>query len=112
MASDLVNLLKTIRDRSGLSQKALAGCMGIGEDTYRHVEKGKRPIPGSLAQRVEWLRNFARCAGASREESAALAKLAAKEVLDAFGGWLDDVSGNADSDADTDGDDDKADDDP
>ncbi len=40
MSDPLLALMKTIREAHNRSQLDVAMCIGIAEDTYRHIEKG------------------------------------------------------------------------
>jgi transcriptional regulator with XRE-family HTH domain len=90
MGDPLLALIKTIREAHGMSQLQVAAAMGIAEDTYRHIEKGRRPLPDiRQGEFARWMRAFLDAVGASDEERAHLAELAARVVLEEMSHILD-----------------------
>jgi transcriptional regulator with XRE-family HTH domain len=82
MGDPLPALIKTIRKAHSMSQLQVAECMGIAEDTYRHIEKGRRPLPDiRQGEFARWMRSFLDCVGATDEERAHLLELAARVIL-------------------------------
>lgn len=44
--------LKEIRENAGLTQKQLAGLIGIGKSRYGHYEIGRRKLPIEIAKDI------------------------------------------------------------
>lgn len=83
MDDPLPALMKTIREAHGMPQLHVAMGMGIAEDTYRHIEKGRRPLPDiRQGEFARWMRLFLDTVGATDEERAHLSELAARVVLE------------------------------
>jgi DNA-binding XRE family transcriptional regulator len=90
MRDPLLALMKTIREAHNRSQLDVAVCMGIAEDTYRHIEKGRRPLPHIQRGFGHWIRSFLICVGATPDEKARLKELAWRLFLEEWGRDLDD----------------------
>ena len=45
--------LQTVREYLGLTTEALAGMLGVREDTYRRWESGREPVPVRVREEVE-----------------------------------------------------------
>jgi transcriptional regulator with XRE-family HTH domain len=69
MSDPLVALIKAIREAHGMTQLQVSMEMHIAEDTYRHIEKGRRPLPdfrnGALKA---WIRSFLDAVNATPKE--------------------------------------------
>lgn len=92
MSDPLLALMKKLRRKYGRSQAQLAACMGIAEDTYRHIEKGRRPLPDIRHGFVDWIKTFLHCVGASKAEERELIELATRLTLEEFSHLLDEQS--------------------
>jgi transcriptional regulator with XRE-family HTH domain len=92
MHDPLVVLLKKVRTAHHFSQAAVAGCMGIATDAYRHIERGRRPLPDFRNHLVTWVRNFEDCVQASVEERKQILTLLADQILKDFSILLDDLN--------------------
>jgi transcriptional regulator with XRE-family HTH domain len=90
MSDPLLALMKAIREAHGMSQLQVAMAMGIAEDTYRHIEKGRRPLPDiRQGEFTRWMRMFLDAVRATDEERAHLTELAARVVLEEVSRILD-----------------------
>lgn len=90
----LVVLLKTIRaHHRDVSLPIIETCMGIPIDTLRHIEKGRRPLPGLQDGLSKWLEDFLHCVNATDAERQQVRSLAARALLLEWGETLD---GNGD----------------
>jgi transcriptional regulator with XRE-family HTH domain len=89
MDDHLVGLIKAIRKAHRMSQSKVAECMHIAQDTYRHIEKGRRPLPDVFRGLVDWMEDFLTCVQATGEEREALVLLAARLTADEFSRLLD-----------------------
>jgi transcriptional regulator with XRE-family HTH domain len=91
MGDPLLALMKRIREAHGMSQVQVAACMSIAEDTYRHIEKGRRLLPnirqGALGR---WMRSFLNCVNATLDERRRLRELAARLILEELSYLLED----------------------
>jgi transcriptional regulator with XRE-family HTH domain len=91
MGDPLLALMKRIREAHGMSQVQVAACMGIAEDTYRHIEKGRRPLPtirqGALAR---WMRSFLDCVNATPNEQRRVKELTSRVILEELSYLLED----------------------
>jgi transcriptional regulator with XRE-family HTH domain len=88
MADPLVSLLKRIREAHGNSQVEIEACMGLPPDTYRHIERGRRPLPDYRHNLVDWILRFLDCVKATREEHDTIVKVMSDEILREFGKFL------------------------
>jgi transcriptional regulator with XRE-family HTH domain len=91
VAVDLLTVLKTIRERHRKSQDVIAECMGISRDTYRHIEKRRRPLPDFRHGLIAWLRRFLKCADATEQEEREAISAASQEFVEQFADWLRDI---------------------
>jgi DNA-binding XRE family transcriptional regulator len=83
MDDPLLALMKAIREAHGMSQVQVALGMGIAEDTYRHIEKGRRPLPDiRQGEFARWMASFLDCVRATDEEWAHLSELASRVILE------------------------------
>ena len=90
MDDPILKLMKAIRETHGMSQLQVAAAMGVAEDTYRHIEKGRRPLPDiRQGEFTRWMRLFLDAVGASDEERTHLTELAARVVLEEVSHILD-----------------------
>src|SRR5215468_4193447 len=90
MGDPLLALMKTIREAHGMSQVQVAIAMGIAEDTYRHIEKGRRPLPDiRQGEFTRWMRLFLDAVRVTDVERAHLTELAARVVLEEVSRILD-----------------------
>lgn len=96
MPDPLLDKMKVMRLRQHMSQRQVAGCMGIATGSYRHIEKGRRSLPDVRHGLVKWMRQFQNCVNASPEERRELMNLLANVVLYEFSLMLDDYSGTTD----------------
>jgi DNA-binding XRE family transcriptional regulator len=89
MDDPILALMKRIRESHHMSQVQLAACMGIAEDTYRHVEKGRRPLPGIRHGFGRWIRSFLDCVRATEDEQTDLKELAWRLFVEEWSHDLD-----------------------
>jgi transcriptional regulator with XRE-family HTH domain len=83
MDDPLLALMKTIREAHGMSQLQVAVGMHIAEDTYRHIEKGRRPLPDiRQGEFARWMASFLDSVEATDEERAHLSELASRVILE------------------------------
>ena len=87
----LVQRLVTIRQQHNVSQQSVADCMGIRNDTLRHAERGRRPLPDFMHGRIDWVRLYLKCVGATPLEEKEVMELAAHEFLTIFSEWMRDL---------------------
>jgi hypothetical protein len=86
----LVVLIKTIRKRHPqISLPDIEVCMNIPIDTLRHIEKGRRPLPGLQDGLSKWIARFLDCVHATVEERQQVRLLAARVLLLEWGDELD-----------------------
>jgi transcriptional regulator with XRE-family HTH domain len=88
----LVVLLKRVRTAHKFSQAAAAGCMGITTDAYRHIERGRRPLPDFRHHLAAWVRRFEECVHASAEERRQILTLLADQILKELSILLEDLN--------------------
>jgi transcriptional regulator with XRE-family HTH domain len=94
MDDPIPRLMKAIREAHGMSQVQVAIAMGIAEDTYRHIEKGRRPLPAiRQGEFTRWMRLFLDAVGATDEERTHLTELASRVVLEEVSHILDERGG-------------------
>jgi transcriptional regulator with XRE-family HTH domain len=90
MDDPIPRLMKVIREAHGMSQVQVAIAMGIAEDTYRHIEKGRRPLPDiRQGEFTRWMRLFLDAVRATDEERTHLTELAARVVVEEVSHILD-----------------------
>ena len=83
MDDPLPALMKTIREAHHMSQLQVAVCMGIAEDTYRHIEKGRRPLPDIRhGEFTRWMASFLDCVNATDEERAHVSELVSRVIVE------------------------------
>jgi DNA-binding XRE family transcriptional regulator len=83
MGDPLPALMKTLREAHGMSQLDVAMCMGIAEDTYRHIEKGRRPLPDiRQGEFARWMAAFLDCVRATDEERKHVTELTSRMILE------------------------------
>jgi transcriptional regulator with XRE-family HTH domain len=89
MDDPLPALLKAIRKTHRMSQVQVAVCMGIAEDTYRHIEKGRRPLPDMRqGDFTRWMQAFLDCVNATDTEREHVSELTSRMVLGELGRLL------------------------
>jgi hypothetical protein len=87
----LVVLLRTIRRRhKKISMLTIEACMEIPFGTLRHIEKGRRPLPGLQDGLSKWIEHFLNCVQATADEREHLRRLAARVL---FLEWNDETDG-------------------
>jgi len=87
----LVVLLKTIRNQHPqISLPDIEVCMNIPVDTLRHIEKGRRPLPGLQDGLSKWISLFLDCMHATVEERQQVRRLAARVLILE---WSDELDG-------------------
>jgi DNA-binding XRE family transcriptional regulator len=89
MDDPILELMKTIREDHERTQIQIAACMDIAEDTYRHIEKGRRPLPDIRRGFSRWIREFLECAGATPEERVRMRELAARLFVEELSHIMD-----------------------
>lgn len=78
----LVVLLREIRERHpDVSLTEIEACMGIPFDTLRHIEKGRRPLPGLQDGLGRWILRLLDCIRATAEERAMVEVLLSRIIL-------------------------------
>jgi hypothetical protein len=78
----LVALLREIRERHPeVSLTEIEACMGIPFDTLRHIEKGRRPLPGLQDGLGRWILHLLDCVRATPEERAMVETLLSRIIL-------------------------------
>src|SRR5262245_45739796 len=68
MSDPLVQFLKALREEHGQTQSQVAGCVGLAAGSYRHIERGRRPLPDFRHGLVEWVKRFLACVQGTPEE--------------------------------------------
>lgn len=53
-----MNWLEEMRNKKGMSQKAVADAAGISQPTYSNIEKGKRGLTVDTAKRIATVMGF------------------------------------------------------
>ncbi|HEY7020891.1 MAG TPA: helix-turn-helix transcriptional regulator [Ktedonobacterales bacterium] len=91
MGDSVLALMKAIREAHGMTQLQVAMEMGIAQDTYRHIEKGRRPLPdvrnGELGK---WMRSFLDAVDAAPDERQYMKEVVSRLVLHELSDLLDD----------------------
>ena len=78
----LVVLLKEIRERHPeVSLTDIEACMGIPFDTLRHIEKGRRPLPGLQDGLGRWILHLLDCVRATPDERGMVETLLSRIIL-------------------------------
>lgn len=78
----LVALLREIRERHPeVTLTEIEACMGIPFDTLRHIEKGRRPLPGLQDGLGRWILHLLDCVRATAEERAMVETLLSRVIL-------------------------------
>jgi hypothetical protein len=79
----LVVLLREIRERhrDEVTMTEIEACMGIPFDTLRHIEKGRRSLPGLQDGLGHWIRELLDCMRATPEEHELVKTLLARVIL-------------------------------
>ncbi len=78
----LVALLREIRERHPeVTLTEIEACMGIPFDTLRHIEKGRRPLPGLQDGLGRWILRLLDCVRATPEERAMVETLLSRDIL-------------------------------
>ncbi|HEU5347207.1 MAG TPA: hypothetical protein VFU63_01215 [Ktedonobacterales bacterium] len=78
----LVVMLREIRERHPeVTLTEIEACMGIPFDTLRHIEKGRRPLPGLQDGLGRWILNLLDCVRATSEERAMVETLLSRIIL-------------------------------
>jgi hypothetical protein len=78
----LVVLLREIRERhSEVTLTEIEACMDIPFDTLRHIEKGRRPLPGLQDGLGRWILRMLDCVQATPEEREMVETLLSRIIL-------------------------------
>lgn len=87
----LVVLLREIRERHPeTSLTEIEACMGIPFDTLRHIEKGRRPLPGLQDGLGRWILHLLDCVRATSEERAMVEAMLSRIIVMEWSEDLDD----------------------
>lgn len=89
----LVAHLQGLRERHKMSQRKVERCMEITDDTLRHVEKGRRPLPRLEQGLAAWVNRFLQCIDATPEERKEVIELMSRQILLELSELLDDTDG-------------------
>jgi DNA-binding XRE family transcriptional regulator len=89
MDDPILKLMKAIREAHKRTQIQIAACMNINEDTYRHMEKGTRPLPDIRRGFSRWIREFLECADATPKERLHMKELASRLFVEELSHILD-----------------------
>lgn len=65
--------------------------MGVGKDSLRHIERGRRPLPDFLHGRIKWVRQYLTCISATADEEKEALSLATHSFVEQFADWLRDL---------------------
>lgn len=78
----LVVMLREIRERHPeVTLTEIEACMGIPFDTLRHIEKGRRPLPGLQDGLGRWILHMLDCMRATPEERQMVETLLSRIIL-------------------------------
>jgi hypothetical protein len=78
----LVVLLREIRERHPeVALTEIEACMGIPFDTLRHIEKGRRPLPGLQDGLGRWILRLLDCVRATPAERGMVETLLSRIIL-------------------------------
>jgi transcriptional regulator with XRE-family HTH domain len=91
MSDPLVRLLKRVREAHKVSQAYVDECMDLPENTYRHIERGRRPLPDFRHDLADWVQRFENCVGASKEERRAILQELSRSIVEQFERLLRDI---------------------
>lgn len=85
----LVELLKAVRERHQISQRKVERCMEITDDTIRHIERGRRPLPRLDQGLAKWVNRFLQCVQATPEERRDVIELMSRQIIHELSDLLD-----------------------
>ncbi len=91
MRDPLLGIMQAIREAHGVTQGQIEERMGLARGTYRHIEKGRRPLPDARSGLVKWIQGFCNCVGATPEEREYLIRELSRTILQEFSILLDDL---------------------
>lgn len=91
MSDPLVDILKRVREVHEVSQAWIEECMGLAEGTYRHIERGRRPLPDFRNGLVDWVRGFQDCVEASVEERQEIHSEMSRVMVEQLARLLEDI---------------------
>ncbi len=91
MSDPLLRLLRKVRENHRISQDKIARCLSVTKDTYRHMEKGRRPLPDFRDGLTTWIKRFEDCVGASEQERIQIFRLLERYIVQEFSILVDDL---------------------
>jgi hypothetical protein len=91
MSDSLVSLLEQTRKAHRKSQAQVEVCMELPQDTYRHIEHGRRPLPDIRNGLTDWMLKFEECIQASTEEREKILQELSRVTLEQFERLLKDI---------------------
>jgi transcriptional regulator with XRE-family HTH domain len=94
MSDPLVRLLKRVRKAHKATQAYVEECMNLPQDTYRHIERGRRALPDLRHDLVDWVQRFENCVDASKEERQEILEELSRFILEQFQRLLRDIDEN------------------
>jgi transcriptional regulator with XRE-family HTH domain len=89
--------LKRVREAHNVTQARVEECMGLPLDTYRHIERGRRPLPDLRHDLALWIQSFENCVDASAEERKQILTELSRSILEQFQWLLEDIERARDS---------------
>ena len=91
MSDPLVRHLKRVREAHHMSQSQVEECMKLAHGSYRHIERGRRPLPDFRQGLVTWMREFQSCVEASDAEREQILLELSRSILEQLAGLMDDL---------------------
>lgn len=92
MQDPLVRVLEQVRTAHQLSQASIEDCMNLPQGAYRHIARGRRPLPDYRHGLTSWVRDFEDCVDATVEERQAILRHLSEPILEHFAILLDDIN--------------------
>jgi len=81
MRDPLVVQFKKIREAHKKTQSEIESCMKIPLDSYRHIERGRRPLPDFRTGLKQWVKDFVRCVEATDDERKQIHYLLSEQIV-------------------------------
>ncbi len=91
MRDPLLGIMQVIREAHNVTQGQVEDCMILARGTYRHIEKGRRPLPDARSGLAKWIQGFCNCVGATPEEREHVMKELSRNILQEFSILLEDL---------------------
>lgn len=87
----VVRVLEQVRNAHKRSLASIEECMQLPQGTYRHISRGRRPLPDFQGDLVLWIQTFENCVDASVDERKLILKCLSATIMEQFSRLLDDI---------------------